>query len=214
MANQKEIRARISSTISTQQITKAMKMISAARLRKAQDRALAARPDDVSAAAAAHPRSHSPQPSDAGPFGAAPRSSGVTAAASPRRMVNEDPPSSFPERPHRLPRRWGRFLERRQASRRALRSNAHAAPERSFDKNPPESLRKSPLYRARSVTCGFPPESFRSRSGNSCVPAAEKISLASESASNGLSPLRSTPWKAFCGVLANPREASRIPQEL
>ena len=82
-------------------------------------RALVARPDDVSAAVAAHPRSHSPQPSDAGPFGAAPRSSGVTAAASQRRMVNEDPPSSFPERPHRLPRRWGRFLERRCASRAA-----------------------------------------------------------------------------------------------
>ena len=39
-----DIRRRIRSNRNTQQITKAMKMISAARLRKAQDRALAARP--------------------------------------------------------------------------------------------------------------------------------------------------------------------------
>jgi len=39
-----DIRRRIRSVRSTQQITKAMKMISAARLRKAQDRVLAARP--------------------------------------------------------------------------------------------------------------------------------------------------------------------------
>ena len=37
MANQKEIRARISSTISTQQITKAMKLVSATKLRKASE---------------------------------------------------------------------------------------------------------------------------------------------------------------------------------
>jgi F-type H+-transporting ATPase subunit gamma len=39
-----DIRRRVRSVRNTQQITKAMKMISAARLRKAQDRALAARP--------------------------------------------------------------------------------------------------------------------------------------------------------------------------
>src|SRR6266511_3864410 len=44
MANVLDIRRRIRSVKSTRQITKAMKMISAARLRKAQDRALAARP--------------------------------------------------------------------------------------------------------------------------------------------------------------------------
>ena len=44
MANVLDIRRRIRSVRSTRQITKAMKMISAARLRKAQDRALAARP--------------------------------------------------------------------------------------------------------------------------------------------------------------------------
>lgn len=44
MANLLDIRRRIRSVKSTQQITKAMKMISAARLRKAQDRILATRP--------------------------------------------------------------------------------------------------------------------------------------------------------------------------
>jgi F-type H+-transporting ATPase subunit gamma len=44
MANVLDIRRRIRSVINTRQITKAMKMISAARLRKAQDRALSARP--------------------------------------------------------------------------------------------------------------------------------------------------------------------------
>jgi F-type H+-transporting ATPase subunit gamma len=39
-----DIRRRIRSVINTRQITKAMKMVSAARLRRAQDRALAARP--------------------------------------------------------------------------------------------------------------------------------------------------------------------------
>src|SRR3954467_5363089 len=37
MANLKEVRIRIASVISTQQITKAMKMVSAAKLRRAQD---------------------------------------------------------------------------------------------------------------------------------------------------------------------------------
>jgi F-type H+-transporting ATPase subunit gamma len=44
MANVLDIRRRIRSVRSTRQITKAMKMISTARLRKAQDQALAARP--------------------------------------------------------------------------------------------------------------------------------------------------------------------------
>ena len=44
MANVLDIRRRIRSIRSTRQITKAMKMISTARLRKAQDQALAARP--------------------------------------------------------------------------------------------------------------------------------------------------------------------------
>ena len=44
MANLLDIRRRIRSVINTRQITKALKMISAAKLRKAQDRALAARP--------------------------------------------------------------------------------------------------------------------------------------------------------------------------
>jgi len=39
-----DIRRRIRSVKNTQQITKAMKMVSAARLRKAQDRVIAARP--------------------------------------------------------------------------------------------------------------------------------------------------------------------------
>src|SRR5260370_40955616 len=56
-----DIRRRIRSVKSTQQITKAMKMVSAARLRRAQERAIAARPyanmleamlNDVAAAAA------------------------------------------------------------------------------------------------------------------------------------------------------------------
>ena len=39
-----DIRRRVRSVKNTQQITKAMKMVSAAKLRRAQDRALAARP--------------------------------------------------------------------------------------------------------------------------------------------------------------------------
>jgi len=44
MANLKEIRSRISSTISTQQITKAMKLVSATKLRKATDGIIRMRP--------------------------------------------------------------------------------------------------------------------------------------------------------------------------
>ena len=44
MANLKEIKKRIGSVKNTQQITKAMKMVSAAKLRRAQDAVLAARP--------------------------------------------------------------------------------------------------------------------------------------------------------------------------
>src|SRR4051812_17782829 len=44
MANVLDIRRRIRSVKSTMQITKAMKVVSAAKLRRAQDRAMAARP--------------------------------------------------------------------------------------------------------------------------------------------------------------------------
>lgn len=44
MASLKEVKTRISSVISTQQITKAMKMVSAAKLRKSQDRIMQMRP--------------------------------------------------------------------------------------------------------------------------------------------------------------------------
>jgi len=44
MANLKEVKARIQSVISTQQITKAMKMVAAAKLRRAQDRIVRLRP--------------------------------------------------------------------------------------------------------------------------------------------------------------------------
>ena len=44
MANLKEVRNRITSVISTQQITKAMKMVSAAKLRRAQDAIVQMRP--------------------------------------------------------------------------------------------------------------------------------------------------------------------------
>src|SRR6201988_1099537 len=44
MANILDIRRRIRSVTNTRQITRAMKMVSAARLRRAQERALAARP--------------------------------------------------------------------------------------------------------------------------------------------------------------------------
>src|ERR1700716_3737378 len=44
MANILDIRRRIRSVVNTRQITKAMKMVSAAKLRRTQDRALAARP--------------------------------------------------------------------------------------------------------------------------------------------------------------------------
>src|SRR5438128_10863630 len=45
MANVLDIRRRIRSVTNTRQITKAMKMVSAAKLRRAQQRALTARPD-------------------------------------------------------------------------------------------------------------------------------------------------------------------------
>ena len=44
MASLKEVKTRISSVISTQQITKAMKMVAAAKLRKSQDRIIQMRP--------------------------------------------------------------------------------------------------------------------------------------------------------------------------
>ena len=44
MPNLKDIRRRIRSVKNMQQITKAMKMVSAARLRRAQERVIAARP--------------------------------------------------------------------------------------------------------------------------------------------------------------------------
>jgi F-type H+-transporting ATPase subunit gamma len=44
MANLKEVKTRISSVISTQQITKAMKMVAAAKLRKAQENIMQMRP--------------------------------------------------------------------------------------------------------------------------------------------------------------------------
>lgn len=44
MANLKEVKQRINSVISTQQITKAMKMVSAAKLRRAQDKIIQMRP--------------------------------------------------------------------------------------------------------------------------------------------------------------------------
>src|ERR1017187_7482650 len=44
MANLKEVRIRIASVISTQQITSAMKMVSAAKLRRAQDAIIQMRP--------------------------------------------------------------------------------------------------------------------------------------------------------------------------
>ena len=44
MPNLKDIKRRIRSVKNTQQITKAMKMVAASRLRRAQERILAARP--------------------------------------------------------------------------------------------------------------------------------------------------------------------------
>ena len=44
MANVRDIRRRIRSVKNTRQITKAMKMVAAAKLRRAQERALASRP--------------------------------------------------------------------------------------------------------------------------------------------------------------------------
>src|SRR2546422_6258313 len=65
MANVRDYRTRIRSVKSTQQITRAMKLVSAAKLRRAQDRILAARPYArkmlevlSSLAARAHPDRH------------------------------------------------------------------------------------------------------------------------------------------------------------
>src|ERR1041384_3764645 len=52
MANLLDIRRRIKSVKNTQQITKAMKMVSAARLKRAQERAVSARPFAVKMAEA------------------------------------------------------------------------------------------------------------------------------------------------------------------
>ncbi|MGL5513315.1 MAG: F0F1 ATP synthase subunit gamma, partial [Sporomusa sp.] len=59
MANARDIRRRIRSVKNIQQITKAMKMVAAARLRRAQERAIASKPytnkiSDVLASVAAH----------------------------------------------------------------------------------------------------------------------------------------------------------------
>jgi F-type H+-transporting ATPase subunit gamma len=55
MASLRDIRKRIKSVKNTQKITKAMKMVSAAKLRRAQERVLAARPfaDKIAATAGA-----------------------------------------------------------------------------------------------------------------------------------------------------------------
>ena len=65
MANVRDIRTRIRSVRNTQQVTKAMKMVAAAKLRRAQDRIIAARPyaDQIlevlrSLAARANPDTH------------------------------------------------------------------------------------------------------------------------------------------------------------
>ena len=47
MANLKDIRTRIASVKSTQQVTSAMKMVSAAKLRKAQDAIIQMRPYEI-----------------------------------------------------------------------------------------------------------------------------------------------------------------------
>ena len=44
MASLKEVKSRITSVMSTQQITKAMKMVAAAKLRKSQERIIQMRP--------------------------------------------------------------------------------------------------------------------------------------------------------------------------
>src|SRR5258708_17576103 len=44
MASLKEVKSRISSVMSTQQITKAMKMVAAAKLRRSQERVIQMRP--------------------------------------------------------------------------------------------------------------------------------------------------------------------------
>src|SRR5258706_4179873 len=65
MANVRDYRTRIRSVKSTQQITRAMKLVSASKLRRAQDRILAARPNArkmlevlSSLATRAHPEKH------------------------------------------------------------------------------------------------------------------------------------------------------------
>ena len=50
MANMRDIRRRIKSVVSTQKITKAMKMVSAAKLRKTQSTLVAVRPYSLSSA--------------------------------------------------------------------------------------------------------------------------------------------------------------------
>ena len=66
MASGREIRYKINSIRSTQKITRAMQMVAASKMRKAQDRMLAARPysvkilEVVSHLAKAHPEFHHP----------------------------------------------------------------------------------------------------------------------------------------------------------
>ena len=66
MAGAKEIRSKIASIKSTQKITKAMQMVAASKLRRAQERMLATRPyaekiqNVISHLAHAHPEYHHP----------------------------------------------------------------------------------------------------------------------------------------------------------
>ena len=68
MAGAKEIRTKIASIKNTQKITKAMQMVAASKMRKAQDRMLATRPYAekiqivISHLAHAHPEYHHPVP--------------------------------------------------------------------------------------------------------------------------------------------------------
>ena len=68
MANLKEVRIRITSVSSTQQITKAMKMVSAAKLRRAQDAVVQMRPYASKLKEILQNLSQSLSSSDGGPF--------------------------------------------------------------------------------------------------------------------------------------------------
>ena len=86
-----DIRRRIRSVKNTQQITKAMKMVSAAKLRRAQERVIAARPYARDAAAACWRTSPRPRPANEDDAATSAAGSAAREAHSAGRLITVGP---------------------------------------------------------------------------------------------------------------------------